>query len=260
MINDFYLYRHAWISAPHFNRQLSDAECDELLKHGGWMVRNTYDFDQKEESDFWYIIKDSFGGMDELSPSVRRSIRKSLKSFNYRLIEKKLIEEQGYSIMKKAFDNYAVQEITMNKQVFLDFLDHWDENSHEFWGIFTKNDDKFVGFSVVRVYDNVCFYDRLVIDPTYKKKFSYGFYYKRNEYYFVEKGYKFVTDGTRSITEHSNIQTFLVQKFKYRKAYCKLKIRYKWWFGAIVRVLLPFRKLIRNRNVKAVLNMHMMQY
>ena len=52
---------------------------------------------------------------------------------------------------------------------------------------------------------------------------------------------------------------FLIQKFKFRKAYCKLKIRYKWWFGAIVRVLLPFRKLIWSRNVKAVLNMHKMQ-
>lgn len=44
-MNEFYLYRHAWISVPHYDKRLTDIQCDALLKQGGWLVRNTYDFD-----------------------------------------------------------------------------------------------------------------------------------------------------------------------------------------------------------------------
>ena len=40
-MNEFYLYRHAWISAPHFNERLIDEQCNALLKQGGWLVRNS---------------------------------------------------------------------------------------------------------------------------------------------------------------------------------------------------------------------------
>ena len=262
MINDFYLYRHSWISAPHFDRQLTDAECDVLLKHGGWMVRNTYDFDQKEESNFWYIIKDSFGGMGEHSSNERKKIRRAFKRFNYKKIDKQLVVNQGYEIVKKVNDNYKVKDRKMNEKVFRELLDIWDEANNEFWGAFDINDGRFVGFAVVRMMGEGCFYDLVTVFPEYKHNTSYpyyGFFYKMNEYYLGERKFKYVSDGSRSITEHSNIQPFLEQNFKFRKAYCKLKIRYKWWFGIIVRMLLPFRNIIGNRNVKAVLNMHKMQ-
>ena len=261
-MNDFYLYRHAWISAPHYDCQLTDNQCDELLKEGGWMVRNTYDFDQKEESDFWYIIKDSFGGMDEHSSNERKKIRRALKRFDYKKIDRQLIVNQGYDIVKKVNDNYKVKDRKMNEKVFCELLDIWDETNNEFWGAFDFSDGRFVGFAVVRIMGKGCFYDMVTVFPEYKHNASYpyyGFFYKMNEYYLGEKNFKYVTDGSRSITEHSNIQPFLEQNFKFRKAYCKLKIRYKWWFGAIVRLLLPFRNIIGNRNVKAVLNMHRYQ-
>lgn len=262
-MKSFYLYRHAWISAPHFNKQLTDSESDELLKKGGWMVRNTYDFDQKEKSDFWYIIKDSFGGMGEHSSNERKKIRRALKRFVYRKIDKQTIENKGFDILKKVHENYVVKDRQMNESVFCELLNGWNENDHDFWGIFDINDDRFVGFAAIRLFDVGCFYDMVTVYPEYKHNTSYpyyGFFYKLNEYYLGDKKYHYVTDGTRSITEHSNIQPFLEQNFKFRKAYCKLKVRYKWWFGAIVHVLLPFRNLIGNKNVKAVLKMHRMQY
>ena len=120
-----------------------------------------------------------------------------------------------------------------------------------------------MGFCAVRIFGDSCEYGLIGFDPKYKHNATYpyyGFFYKMNEYYLDNQKFRYVADGARSITEHSNVQPFLEQNFKFRKAYCKLKLRYKWWFGAIVRVLLPFRNLIGNRNVKAVLNMHRMQY
>ena len=60
-------------------------------------------------------------------------------------------------------------------------------------------------------------------------------------------------DGARSITEHSNIQPFLEDKFKFRKAYCDLQIFYNHWIGAAVKLLFPFRKLIKHPKVAAIL-------
>ncbi|CDA57052.1 unknown [Prevotella sp. CAG:604] len=42
------------------------------------MVRNTYDFDCDKETLFWYVIKDKFGGMEELSSKKRNQVKKSL--------------------------------------------------------------------------------------------------------------------------------------------------------------------------------------
>lgn len=254
----FYLYRHAWISTPHYNKQLSDEQCDALLKQGGWLVRNTYDFDQKEPSNFWYVIKDSFGGMDELSKKDRKFVQKALETLDFKIIDKQIIVDNGYEIVQKEYDSFAVKDRRMNKKIFKENLKSWDEQNHEFWGIFDKQKGCLVGFSVVRVFDSGRFYDTLWILPEYRNNYHtyYGLCYKRNEYYLGEKKLNYVTDGSRSITEHSNIQPFLEQKFKFRKAYCKLKIRYKWWLGIVVKMLYPFRNIMWNPSVKALLKMH----
>jgi hypothetical protein len=150
----------------------------------------------------------------------------------------------------------------MSEKIFNEYLDHCETQMYDYWGIYNKNNKQLVGFCAVHVWDDCCEYGKTGLYSEYKNNASYpyyGLYYRMNEYYLGEKGFKYVADGARSITEHSNIQPFLEQNFKFRKAYCKLKIRYKWWFGAIVRVLYPFRGLIWSRNVKAVLRMHGMQ-
>ena len=100
---DFELYRHAWryALAPNNEPQLSDSQCKTLLKKGGLMVRNTYDFDCEIETKFWYVIKDSFGGMDELSSNVRRKIRKAENVFEYKIIDKQYFLAYNISIFVK---------------------------------------------------------------------------------------------------------------------------------------------------------------
>lgn len=83
----------------------------------------------------------------------------------------------------------------------------------------------------------------------------YGFIYEMNHYYLEELKLKYVNDGSRSITEHSNIQQFLIDTFHFRKAYCRLQIVYKWWMRLVVNLLYPFRKIIPFLSVKSVLRM-----
>ena len=260
----FELYRNAWRYAmsPDCEPELSDSQCKALLRKGGLFVRNTFDFDCKEETNFWYLIKDSFGGMEEQSQNERKKLRHALRSFDFKLIDKELLREKAYPIAKATFEDYKVTDRTMNEAVFEDYLNSCDDENFDFWGAFDKENGDLVGFCAVRLWKNSCEYGLIGFLPQYKHNATYpyyGFFYIMNEYYLDNQKFKYVIDGARSITEHSNIQPFLEKNFKFRKAYCKLKIRYKWWFGAIVRVLLPFRNIIGNRNVKAVLNMHRYQ-
>ena len=262
--SDFEIYRHAWRYAlsPDCESKLDDSQCNSLLQKGGWMVRNTYNFDQKEKSDFWYVIKDSFGGMDELSSNVKRKIRRAFEVFDYIPIDNSLLKSIGYPIIEATYKDYKIKDRNMNQTIFENYLDYCNEHNYDYWGIYDKDKKEIVGFCTVHKWNYSCEYGKTVIWPYYLHNSTYpyyGLYYTMNEYYLDTQKLKYVTDSARSITEHSNIQPFLEQNFNFRKAYCNLKIRYQWWFGILVRILYPFRAIIPSRNVRAVLKMHGMQ-
>ena len=54
----------------------------------------------------------------------------------------------------------------------------------------------------------------------------------------------YICDGTRNILHETKFQDFLEKYFQFRKAYCRLRIKYKFPLKAFVKVLKPFRKLL----------------
>ena len=80
-MNTFYLYRKAWRfdGAPHEEPELKKEEWKQLLKRGGLLVRNTFNFDCSEQTNFWNLIKDRFDGLEELSGNTRKKVRRSLE-------------------------------------------------------------------------------------------------------------------------------------------------------------------------------------
>lgn len=261
MMPNYHLYRKAWrfSGAPHEEPRLQKAEWTALLKQGGLLVRNTYDFDCQTETGFWYVIKDRFGDMEELSPRVRNKIRHAQKAFEYRLIDQALLKEKGYPIIADTFADYAHTDRMMNESVFKEYLDRY---AFDFWGVFDRESSKLVGFSCVRRWTDSCEYDLSGLMTRYKRNGSYpyyGLYHAMDQYYLQEQRVKYVSDGSRSITEHSNIHEFLIQNYHFRKAYCQLEVHYNWWMKIAVKILFPFRNLITASKVKAILKMEEMQ-
>ena len=258
---DYHRYRNAWrfSGAPHEEPKLQETEWKSLLQQGGLLVRNTYDFDGPGESSFWYIIKDHFGDMEELSSRVRNKIRHAQNTFHYRRIDPALLKEQGYPILAETFADYGVTDRAMNEAIFKNYLDQY---VFDYWGVFEKDHDELVGFSCVRLWSDSCEYDLSGMKTRYKHDGSYpyyGLYHAMNQYYLQERGFKYVSDGARTITEHSQIHDFLIQNFNFRKAFCKLEVHYNWWMKAAITILYPFRKIITGPKVKAVLNMEAMR-
>ncbi len=259
-INHWNMWRYG--GPPHQEIKIDPKDCRCLLKKGGYLVRNTYDFDCQEKSSFWNLIKDCFGGLEELSSNTRNRVNKALEYFDFRLIDVSLIQSSGYPILKATFDDYATVDRPMNQQVFDEYLRHCQSKDYEYWGVFDRSNDKFIGFCANRLWKEAAEYGIIGIQPEYKHNGTfpyYGLFYRMNQYYLQEKSFRYVTDGSRSITEHSNIQPFLEDKFHFRKAYCHLAIYYKWWMKIAVNLLYPLRKIITLPRVKAILNMEAMQ-
>ena len=121
MMTKYFLYRHAWrFKGTHHNEtELTKKEVNKLFMNGGWLVRNTYDFDKKEENSFWYIIKDNFYGLAENTTKERTKIRKSLKTYDYRIIDVNIIKERGFELYKEVLRDYQIKD---RKVTYDDFL------------------------------------------------------------------------------------------------------------------------------------------
>ena len=263
-MNGYALYRKAWRfeGAPHLETHLEKQVWKALLKQGGLMVRNTYDFDCKKETNFWYVIKDHFEGLIGLSPRVRNKVKHAFAHFDYRMISMETMRKQAYPIVEETFADYAVHDREMNHEVFNAYLDLCAQQSFDFWGIFEKENGQIVGFCTVKLWDNCCEYGLTGIKTEYKRNGFYpyyGLYHQLNRYYLEEQHFNYVSDSARTITEHSQIQDYLIQNFNFRKAYCQLEVHYQWWMKLAVKMLYPFRKVISLPRVKAILNMEAMQ-
>ena len=255
----YFSYRMTWCfgDAPHLETKLLEEEWKSLLKQGGLLVRNTFDFDQPTSSHFWYIIKDQFNGFDGVTSKCRTKIRKADKNYTYRIIENNFLKENGYGIHKEVMQSYGYNTVSKDE-----YFAYFDPDNIECWGCFLNDTQEMVGFSINCLWEDACGYEFMAILPKYKHNATYPYYglvYAMNAYYLGQKQMKYVSDGSRSITEHSHIQDFLIQNFNFRKAYCQLEVHYKWWMKIAVNLLYPFRKIIPLQRVKAILNMEAMQ-
>ncbi len=262
-MNDCILYKGCWIgaSAPHLWRKLTEEEMSDMLSSQGYMVRNVYDFDSKYETSFWCVIKDSFGGMEELSSKTRNGVRRALKTIDYKLISSsQLLADGGYEVMVKACKRYKEKCEYPCKNVFEKYV--MSLTDCQIWGGYMKESGQIVVYSICRMGQDYCNLQTCKCDPFFLKHYYpyYGLFYSLNEYYLKQCGLKYIFDGTRSVTEHSNVQIFLEKKFNFRKAYCRLQVRYKTWMKLVVNILYPFRKCkILPLKVRGVLNMEAMQ-
>lgn len=72
-------------------------------------MRNAYDFDCHEATSFWYVIKDSFSGMEELSSKMRNQVRKSLKTYDVRRISREEFCRVALPVYNAALASYKVK-------------------------------------------------------------------------------------------------------------------------------------------------------
>lgn len=259
-MSDFRLYKGAWVDskAPDEQTKLDDSEVKQLLRQGGFFVRNTYNFDTNKATSFWFVIKDSFGGMEELSSKMRNQVRKSLKTYDVKRIDVEEFRRIALPIFNGAQKSYRVKaELTTPAGIERIAT----ACCKEFWAVYSKEGITPIAVAVNTIEGQSCNYNIMKCLPEYQHNSTYPYYgliYEMNRHYLEERGLKYVNDGARSITEHSNIQPFLIDKFHFRRAYCEFSISYKWWVGIVVKILYPFKSIIPVPVISSLLNMEAM--
>lgn len=236
----------------HYQRsKLSREDIKSLLKifPKSLYIRNIYDFDCGEETDFWHIILDKFYEIDELpSKSTRKNLRKSLSVYTYRLATKEEILQYGYQIECEGAKRIGISP-RYTQEDFLIFVERAYASQQEFW----------LGFDIETMepamWELISLRGDHIIENTERVSYrfkqynpSYGLNWSIAKYYLKEKGYKYIDAGARSLTEHSNVQNFLIEKFGFRKAYCRMQVWMHPFLKLGLCLLRPFQGFFKRNN------------
>lgn len=247
-----------WKGYPRAERRLEKNEISLLMKSASaLMVRNLYDFDCQETTNFWKIIQDKVYEISDLPPKVRNMVRRCLKDCEVKNISNiELIKADGYRVYVNSYLRYHdVVSKPKSRQVYEQKL---RRDSHfDIYGVFRKQDNRLIAYAWNVFNKDVVQYSAMKGDPEFLNKHYpfYGLIFTMTHDYLSRGGISYVVDGFRSITGHSNIQPFLENKFLFRKAYCRMQIIYKPWLNLIIKLCYPFRKIIPTRKAKFLLNL-----
>lgn len=266
MISTDYVYYKRYLiynKEPHKEHLVNKKVCLALLKRSNaLLLRNTYHFDKPIPTSFWFLIKDRFTGMEELSRRTRNKVRHAIKFFDIAPISISMMMEQGYDVYIDSFVRYShTTDDVLSRSSFIEAL---QENpiGREYWGVIDKRNGVLVAYSENYCKDDMCEYYMLKARSRYMSGGGYypfySLFYKMNEHYLLHRKMRYVSDGSRSITEHSLIQPFLTTKFKFRNAYTDIQVVYVPWLRLAVNILYPLRKMIPILKVRALLHLEEM--
>lgn len=234
------------VSPPQYPIKLTRNEIKMLIKMtGALFIRWHTDFDCKDETGWWFVIKDGSSSLDELSKKMKNQVKKGLKLSLVKQVNAGLIAQNSYALYKTALQEYGGIVGIVSEEAYVSSIlrDNNFPDLIEYFGVFCE--DKLVGYSKNYIQGEVVSYAVIKFDPAYLSKYiSYALIYEMNSYYLNERKMKFVYDGERSLLHESNFQDYLISKFKFRKAYCRLNVVYSRWFGLLIFALYPFKKSI----------------
>lgn len=246
-----------WDGETRLERELTAEQRKYLLKSSSaWMIRNIYDWDCGRPTNFWELINDTPRRIEELPSKTRNQIRRCFRDCEIRRLENsELVESDGYTVFAEAFKRYKDVSVNIARR------EDWERSilendTSEFWGVFTREDSRLIAFAINTVKDKSVGYNTLKAIPSMMNKHYpyFGLLFEMNRHYLEERRFNYVSDGFRSVTEHSNIQPFLEKNFLFRKAYCRMNLQYALWLGLIVKLLYPFRNLIPIKKIRHILN------
>lgn len=216
-----------------FDYSISRDEARYLLSRfpRAFLVRSTNGIKESAREYSWYaVVCDKFYELDEISAKSRSEIRRGLKNCAVERVDAGYIAEYGYDVFVRAFQRYrntkkpGVSACDFRKRTLA--MKDFDDIIH-FWGIFHKQ--KLIAYAQNYIYDNIeVNYSTVKFDPDFLRLYpSYALFYSMNKFYLGEKRFEYANDGFRNILHETNIQKYLIEKFKFREMYTGLSLFYR---------------------------------
>ena len=253
-------YNHAMVPtcAPHENPDLSAINDRDFWKPGGGRIplfaRWTEDFDCDNETEFWYTILDHHFDINSIKSKHRYYIKQGMKNFDvvkfdyygFERYKKRLlgiinaVRINDYHI--KAVSKIAVP--TENQY----YLGAFEKGMHD--------EAHLVGWAFVIEHEEYIEFSSLKVLPEYEKKsINAAIVYRLiSEYNHQLSKSFYITNGTRTINHPTQFNKYLRRMFEFRKAYCKLRIKYRWFVKPVIRTLYPFRKKMYDKDKTGIMH------
>lgn len=250
MADGWKYYNHAMIPtcAPHENVDMSPLMDRSIWKTDGGtplFARWTSEFDCGYETVFWYCIKDEAFDIQKLKAKRRYEIVKGRRNFTcYRIIARDYMDQITDILVEAAKGypakyRYEVDYEKIHQQILI-----WDEK-FIIYGAFDQ-ERKLCGYAYLEKHEDYSEFQVLKVYPECERKainaalISYILEDFEDE---LKQGH-YICDGARPIQHETNFQDYLEKYFGFRKAYCKLHIKYRFPIEYVVNILYVFRPLI----------------
>ena len=215
------------------------------------LARWTTDFDCGYETSWWYCIKDDRFNIDSVKSQIRYKIKKGVSNFNVIIINPCDYKEEVLECTIKAFSAYPESYRPTITKDYLSEILSWNEKFIVF-GAFERESGTLQGYSLCKENEGYVALSVQKANPAYEKlQINAALVNGICEYYNDRLSKDFyIVDGERNVLHETAFQDYLVRYFGFRKAYCKLHIKYRHGVGMLVKMLYPFRKILAKTNVK----------
>lgn len=246
-ISGWKLYKNMLIpaSAPHEKPSTENIKNIQQWPKNILLARYTTDFDCETETEWWYCIKDEPINLDDMKAKKRYEIARGLKNFEIRKINPMEYAEDLLHCYQQASKRYGGYVNPEYEKGFIDGIRSTGKNT-EYYAAFCKETGEIAGYAMTIVHDEwVNFAVAKFIPEHMKERVAAAMIYTIVYDYINLAGKRYVCDGERTIFHKTNMQDYLENLFGFRKAYCKLNIIYRPVIGLAVKVLFPFRNLLR---------------
>lgn len=246
-------YNHAILptSAPHETADVSPMRQKGFWKSvpgGGFplLARWTSDFDCQEETDWWYIIKDQPFQISDVKANYRYKINKGRKSFTVKAIDPAEHARALYQVLVAAYAAYPSKyRPTAEFSRFAAGLSGWTDGVT--LAAFSNEDGSMAGYTHAIVNEGYISLSAQKTRPDQEKlQVNAALVYGLLDHFHQQLAAgAYVLDGERSILHETNFHDYLEKYFGFRKAYCRLHVRYRPGVRQVVACLYPIRGLLQ---------------
>lgn len=246
-------YNHALIpdQAPYLPVETSKIEdgsafAEEMEGEKALLARWISDWDSSRQTHFWYCIKDTPWQVEKASKKTRYEVRKALKNFRVQLINPTDFLTQLYQVQQLAFSAYPKKYRPQETfTAFCHKASNWQVPHIWVYGAFALQGNQLIGYAVLNDYQHWVNFTALKVIPAYEREgVNAGIINKVLETLNPRIIPPFfISDGQRSLLHQTHFQDYLEKYFGFRKAYCKLHIKYRPGVDKVIKMLYPFRRI-----------------
>jgi len=233
-----------------------------LFNHfkGSLYIRWDSDFDKASNQNYYHVIKDGDCTIESLPPKTRNQIRRCLKNCEIRLVDcQYIIDNGGYVVYASEFRRYDKKghpALAKSESKWAEGMKEAEQRGRDLWAVIYEG--IVIAYSICDRHEAHIGMDTWKVD--YEKHNhlypSYGLIFKMCEYYLAQEDIQFIDDGGRSLTEHSGVQDFLIEKFHFRKAYTKLNAEFRWYLRLPLMLLSQFESSIKNNKIRSLVRLY----